>query len=401
MVGLLGCAGIDSQRFDTLDHSLVYRLSEQSYSQLHKPSSDQLVTFSANGMRLTDFAFWLSRKTGKGLVYSEDLDNKTITADLINCSLPDLMEFVSRRLGVSVRLQGSTYYLGQLRDTDRSFYIRKVYSYPSDQIQGFISTVSGYSGRCYCSPDGVLVVSDNSAVITQVQSVIDSLEDLPVASWVVQFYVVQFHDDASFSAGFDGLSSGDLSLLLTKGAGLTFDYHDLGLKLSAVLAGRATGSAVLASPLFVLRDGKKATWSDGSEVPVPNKTVSDAGTVTTSGYSRIKTGLGLTVSLRESVQGALIDFELTDSSITSYIEYAPVLTLTELSSCFSLVNSNYVLAGELLRRTDGSGVTQLFSFEKKKQRSRVLVFARGYRSDLLPCDDPSKIIPGSSAGAGD
>lgn len=342
-------------------------------------------SFSAVDLPLRQFAFLFSRDTGMGFVFSESLDNKKVTAEFVKASPSDVVEYLSRRFEVNTTFSNSTFYLGPVSDTERSVFVRRVFGYTDKDIKGFVETLSAQSGRAYCSPDGVLVVTDKQNVINRVIDLIENIESVNSPSWALQFFIVTFMDSKSFDAGFDGLTSGELSLLLSKGSGFSLDYSDLGLRLRSILEGSSASSSVVASPLFLLRDGSSCSWSDGSEIPVPQKTVSDSGTVTTNGFTNKKTGLSVEAKIRESRRGVLIDFVFKDSSITGYVEYSPILSLTEFKTQFELFGSDYCLIGELLRRKD-SDSQAFFKSGFSDSRSRCLVFCRAFRYESFSSD---------------
>lgn len=392
-----GCRSRTVNLSNVADYKFDYESVLRSVRPVRSQVESERLTFSCTDLSLREFSFWFSRNTSYGLIYASSLDKEKISCDFVQSTVADIADLVARRLGKSVKLVGKTYYIGDVPETDRSILVRKVYGFSREEIKSFVDTVSGFSGRCFVTPDGVVSVTDSSSVLSRVGDLLDSLGNFQPTQWVVQFFVVQVHDNFLANLGFDIFTSGDLSLLFSKGFPVSFDYRDLGLRLAPVLSGQDTFSSLVCCPMFLLRDGYSGSWADGKEVPVPQKTVSDAGTVTTSGYQHMQTGLKIDVVLRESLSGVFCKLKLEDSSISSYIEYAPVLLKTTFVSDFCLVPDKLYLLGELSRRSGSGGVKHLFSWERTNNFSRCLVFARAYcagvLSDVVDIDNCGVIQP--------
>ena len=186
-------------------------------------------------------------------------------------------------------------------------------------------------------------------------------------------------DDKSVNFGFDLYSSGELSLLLSDST-LKFNASAFGWRLSQILSGKNYGSSIVSTPLMLLVAGVTCVWTNGSSIPVPQKTVSDSGTVTTSGFTNVEVGLKIEVTLTEhSANTNLIDLKLEDSSVLSYVDYNPVKSQTLYNSTFVLENGRVYLVGELNRSNRGKGLNNFFSYKNENTFERIIIFAKCYR----------------------
>ncbi len=360
-----------------------YNMLETIKRQNTKGVSKEKYTFSATEMKFREFAFWFVRKTSKGFVYSHELDEKTISVEFFNATCEEIINAISQRFDVKYELNGNTYFVGSLKDEETSYLVRKINGLKYEDMKTGLETMKTTKSKVYVTQQGILFYSDRASNIKKIETVLSDLENIQINTWVVQFFIIQFVDDKSFNFGMENATSGDISLLLKNFIKPDLNMGDLAFRMSAVLSGKDTGSKVISSPMILATQGTKAIWNDGSEIPVPNKTVSDSGTVTTSGYTRLQTGLQIECTLYETKTGALMDLTIEDSSILNYIEYSPVLNKIKLQSQFQLNENSVYLIGELRRKKNSDGLQSLFSWEKSKSDSRVCVYTRIYRiSDL-------------------
>lgn len=177
---------------------------------------------------------------------------------------------------------------------------------------------------------GRLVVMASRKAATQIAEVLPALLGAR-ESWRVEVTVYQVGTDVLRDVGLDlaygasasgvfGGSAGDRAADIASGVSAS---------LTAAVALRDAAStgrvAVAHRATAFLIDGNTANISSGDVVPVPKKTVSPEGTVTTSGYEYITTGFDLTVTGRAVDTGLLLDVSPSISSISSYVGEAPVV----------------------------------------------------------------------------
>lgn len=336
-------------------------------------------TFSAYDLPFMSFSQLFSDKTGKGLVFDASLDNEKVTADFKNATSDEILSLISRRYGKKLLIRQDTYYLGDLKREDRGYFLFRIKSYQSDQILPMVTSMLSELGRASVTSDGLLVVSDTTDVLLTVRQFLDDLSKFPLDSWICQFFLILERNDFRVDYGAEVQTSGQLSYLLSKGEGGELSYDKIGQQLQLVFNAQSNLSTVHASPMLLLVDGKESSWQDGTKIPVPQKTVSDAGTVTTSGFTYIDTGLLLKCLLRESSEGAVLTYNLSDSTITGYTEYQPIVRISKIDSSVSVKSGSIYLLGELQREDDRNGLAQTLSLSKEKAKTNMQVFVRLYK----------------------
>lgn len=337
--------------------------------------------FSAHDMSLPDFAVWLSDHSGYGIIYSDALDNKTITAEIKRASVHEIISVVVRRLGCKVFLDGNTFYLGELSKDDRGFLVKKICNYSPESVSQIMSAFNSDQGKTVYVGD-LLLVSDTISSLAKIDQVLAAINSHKSEVWILQYYLILAKSGSDLSAGGRVTTSGELSYSLSSDGGSDAAVSDLGQNINLVLTGQSSDVQVIAAPLFMLQPSHVATWSDSTTVPIPMKTVSDNGTVTTTGVDYRDVGLILKVQLTESSQGAFLDTELEDSTIVGYIDYYPQIQKSQYTTKSQIVSGQIYLLGELRKTSKSRSITDLLTFGVKNDYTNIQIYVRGYRIDL-------------------
>ncbi|MFG0249795.1 MAG: type II secretion system protein GspD [Phycisphaeraceae bacterium JB051] len=144
----------------------------------------------------------------------------------------------------------------------------------------------------------------------------------------------------------------NLSGVMQFDAGVTNKTLDTNATLSTVL--QATIEAdenqryarLLTSATLSCIEGKDAQLQTGQTIPVPQRTVTDQGTVTTTGYQDIDTGLLLTVGVTREPDGLLrVSVEPELSQVSGYIDEAPIRTRRVLRTAAVIAPGGVIIVG--------------------------------------------------------
>lgn len=92
------------------------------------------------------------------------------------------------------------------------------------------------------------------------------------------------------------------------------------------LTHRSSAAAVVIDTPTVLLDGEQAVVKAVDRIPVPRRTVSDQGTVTTVGFDFIDAGITVTLLPVRVSQGLRVKYSVDVSRTSSFVEGAPVVT---------------------------------------------------------------------------
>jgi hypothetical protein len=135
-----------------------------------------------------------------------------------------------------------------------------------------------------------------------------------------------------------------------------------------------------AAPL--LPDDAEATFSRGRVVPVPRKAVSDQGTLSTTGFQQIQTGLEVKIGVREfGGDTARAKLEVSDSTILEMVEGAPVVEREALASDLVIRSGGVYLVGSLRRSEHRRrrGLSDVLGLHDESSERTAQVWLRVFR----------------------
>jgi len=252
--------------------------------EVREAEREVLVSVRFRDASLADLGAWLGER-GLGLVFAESLGEVRITGDFVEVPVSEVVYWLGRRVGQEVARVGQTVWIGAVEAEDRATYVSRWEGDPETAVP-LVSAVLSEKGRCVVG-EGVVVVVDSRRVIDRVVSVVQEIRAAGHPVWVVQLAYLRFGGQSSRSVGVEVSASGTVAASLLEGADVVRD-----VTLSGVVraAESREGSAVVSCPAMVLLEGVEGAWSDGMRVPVAQKTVSDAGTVSVTGYEVIEVG---------------------------------------------------------------------------------------------------------------
>ncbi|MBS1368438.1 MAG: hypothetical protein HPZ91_00645 [Lentisphaeria bacterium] len=321
-------------------------------------------------MPLSLFCRILSDKYDIGMVFSHDLAERQITAEFKRTDLQSVLNVVSRQIGVDIVRVGNTYFIGALRPEDRGVLVRRIMGYDQQSLNSIVTPMLSQTGKAQVMSNGVLVATDHESVLRRLVEMCDYLDTVYPGSWIVQLYFVSLRKDAMLEAGFDTKSSGSISYDI---ANSKIDLNDIKLEGLFSFGANSNFTDVFAAPMMVIRDGSTGSWRDGERVPIPKKTVSNEGTVSTTGFEYIDTGFILNATVRESRRGGIIKLDITQSQIKSYVEYSPVTAETKFTLECDLVPGKIYLLGELstFKLIDQQQNVAVFSADRGKTSMQI------------------------------
>lgn len=340
-------------------------------------------------MPVTEFLRVLSSQYGVSVVWSDSLDRRLVSVEADKVPIDEIFAGLARRFGVSSQRVGHCWYVGEFRNEDRATLVRKTVRLSQEDISTAIAVVLGNDARQKSYKDGLIVVSDRPEALQRLSVALDEIESVRADSWVVQLYLFSCSKDTSKSIGVDTTALLDLSYTFAKqslaaspgnGANLASSFH-------AVMQATATRQDVrlVGKPLFVLGDGERSSFVSGESVPIPKKTVSGQGTVTTSGFDYVQSGLSADVSLREGGHStASVTVHVSLGEITGYVETAPIQSKNDFTTTAVVSSSGVYLLGALDQDSStlgASGLHELLLLKntRAEKGSQIQVWARIYR----------------------
>jgi hypothetical protein len=374
---LLGCApGIKD--IDVVKFKEVYQpLADNSEIGFQAELREKKYSFVAEGMPLKYFVRWLADVSGCSVVTSEEMDERTLTANIQEQNLDTILEFVSRRYSMQVIKTGSMYYVGELRSEDKGVLVRKVTKLTEEGLKQVVGNLLSEYGRCSTFPDGLIVVSDKIKVLNKINEMIDLLESTSEGSWCVQLYLISIRKNAEMKLGYnttvsqkivvDSFKSTSSPLVLNALLDLSASYDDI---------------EIMAEPLFLLIDGLETKFYSGEEYPVPKKSVSSEGTVQTTGYEFIPVGLTISVSLREvSKTAARLSVNYQMGSVIGFVADVPITEQQTYKTSAICEQSGVYLLGSMDRKDRRKNIKGAIPvhLSTEKKEATIQVWARVFK----------------------
>lgn len=364
-----GCGFVKDVKQDD-PFRLLYNGERQVFVADSVESPAVYLTLSAFKMPLSSFCRILSDKYDIGMVFSDGLSAREITAEFKRTDLQSVLNVVSRQMGVDIVRVGNTYFIGALRPEDRGVLVRRVLGYDQSSLTSIVTPMLSQTGKANVMLNGVVVATDHESVLRRISEMFDYLDTVDPGSWIVQLYFVALRKDAMIEAGFDMKSSGSLSYDIQESK---ISVDDLKLDGLFSFGADSNFTDVFAAPMLVIRDGSTGLWKDGERVPIPKKTVSDQGTVSTTGFEYVDVGFNLTATVKEGRKGGFLKLEIKQSQIKNYVEYSPVTSETSFKIEVDLLPEKIYLLGELntFKQADQQQGTALFSRDSGKTSMQI------------------------------
>lgn len=378
MILLLICSSCRPNSYENDPFRMLYSPSEASSVSVSLSSVKPLptLTLSAHLIPFSVFARVMSDTFNIGLVFSEKLFQKTITAEFKETGLEDVLNVVSRQLNTDVVHVGNTYFVGKLRPEDRGILVRKVIGYTNKELQDTVRSSLSQYGKLAVVGSGIVTAVDQPSVLTRVVSLLDSLDRFDNPAWIIQLAFLIIQRDALIEAGAKIATSGTISYNVQDNQ---FQLKDLNIDGIVNTALQSSFADVHSSPMLLCREGSKSTWKFGKRVPIPKKSTSNYGVVTVTGYDYLDVGFTVSAQVEPSRVGGLLTLEVNKSDIESYVDYAPLTSQNFYSFKVDMQPNKCYLLGELQLYKDLNTVTDILNFGKTSGKSVIQLWGQIYR----------------------
>lgn len=311
------------------------------------------VTISVKDERLDEFLKSIGGETSISIICDADLDDRPVTIDVVDTDVYDLLSAVARRFDADVVSQGDLFFIGNLKENDRGFLVRKVRRLTASDIKDVLSSLTSELGRVFVSEDGLVVVGDSVKILKRINSMLDDVEKQPASTWILQMYLITTSDKENRDLGFDSTAELDISAAFAD-SGMSREWRRVADgEFRAVLNAARSSSryGVIAEPMMLMVDGGESKIQDGEKIPIPLKTVSDSGTVSTTGYEYVDTGIIIAAEIREmshSTARCRLNVEITN--VVGYVETAPISQGQSFSSTTILESGGTYLVGSITKK---------------------------------------------------
>lgn len=360
----------------------LYEAAGEPIVESFDQGEDPRITIRAVELPLRFLGELITEETGMSLVWSEGLDDRTVTLELEDRPVSELVNLVGRRMGVEVQRMENAYYLGDLRAEDRALLVRRTGRLSREELNSAVRVLLTDSGEATVFDDGVVVVSDKLAVIRRVERMLSQVEERAGAGWLVQLFFVEDVIESGRVLGVDVVHDIELGAALSD-VSSDFGYRaDVRAQLFADL--QRSDVRLVNAPVLLTLDGKSSSQEQVTTQRIPIFATLESGAVTQTGFEEIDTGLRVDVRVRESSwTSGTLSYSIEVGQVTGESGGAPTEETQRQVGDVRVVSGGTYLLGSLYQARTSEGRDGFFGAVKRRdyREVRMRIFAMLERVD--------------------
>ena len=305
-----------------------------------KPWGLPAVSVSLAEVPLSIAAADVAEAAGVSVAVPEAVGKTLVSVNANNQDAERVFRTLAASANVSVQWDGSLVRFREAIIGGVVVLVPASYDDPSTLVEAFKGIV-GEGGSVHIAGDRIIVRADEGGV-ARVRALASQLSVGP-DGWLLDVRVLQASTSLREDLGVAFRASGTGRLDLRSAISPAFLLSGAGAIEAIFSAVRDSSEASLltSGTLYVL-EGREASMAHGDRIPVPVRTVSPQGTVTTNGFTFIDAGFELKVKCRRVPQGLLLDITPTLGSVSGYVEGVPIVSRRTITA------SVVVASGELI-----------------------------------------------------
>lgn len=363
----------------------VYTRVSTSTEKTIDSQSKKIISFSANQMPMKTFAIWFSDTYQISFIYQENLSSKLLNLEFKNASIQEVIDAVSRYLGVDVIRNQNSYFVGMQKPTDKGVLVKKVRGVSVEDLKSIMSGVVGGEGDQGASvtSDGVVFLIDKEQNLQPILRALEQLEQDYKTAWVVQLYLFDLDVEKVTNAGVDLSMSGNVAYKLLSTQLLSLPDFNYNAVLDGLIDVSHSHDSIklVSQPLFIMRDGKSFNFTNKTSFPYVKKVTTETGFIEDSDVEFIDSGMDLKVSIREMLKGSLLTLKFDNSKVIGFSDSGlPVRNIVTVNSEVPLHSSGVYL----LCQSDYSESNLNTSWTHKNKtvrKSQLQIYAKIFKLD--------------------
>lgn len=310
------------------------------------------VWLTASEAKASVVAGEVARQAGVGVVMGKEAGEKLVSVSFEGCSGEEAFRTIAGQVGLGVRYRGGTVEYVEADRVVEGFGVLSSGYYEVEEASNAVRALVGSEGTVSIMGER-LIVSGTREALRRVQVFGSQLESGP-DGWHLDVRLVRVSRKLRRELGIDWTVEGSVRAELDAGRGMLPGATPVvGARARAVVAAVAAAAEsssdaelVYSAPVWVL-EGETATLRQGERVPIPRRTVSDAGTVTTTGVDYIDAGFDLRVFAKRVPGGVRLELRPSLSSISGFVEGYPIVSRSEVESVAVVRSGEWMVLGGL------------------------------------------------------
>jgi len=271
---------------------------------------------------------------------------------------------------------------------------------------GVVGLLGSGAGKSVSKGD-VIVVRDTPEGLAGIEKLYGAVMGCR-GQYIVEVRFVELSESGARRLGVDWSLAGSVRINVSGAWGGPGVFTAIGAaELLGLLAAEESDADVRLVSLCRLHciEGSDARMNVGAVVPVPQRTVSAEGTVTTTGYSEVKTGIEVVVRVRTEPDGRLrVYVRPSVSDVSGYVGEAPIRVERAMeSSAVVEVGGVFVLGGfdDGRASVTSKGLPAVRWLSNRERRaSRLFVVVRVVVAGVEPSQPPLITVGGGGGGGG-
>ena len=311
----------------------------------------------------------LTNLTGIPISWDKSLDNETIDGVFIEQPLGDVLEFLSRRLNVSVTEQQGMYFLGTIRSGDHVSAVIRIPPVSRDELQSALSSFSNGKATIIGS---FIWVSDTLENVRKLVADLDIIRERSERSYLAEVFFIRVNEDDFLRL------TADLRISQVDIFSSAFNISQL-FSMFVDADGKIGSTVIDTRPVLLLSEGRQATFEVGSEITRERRAVTETGIISTMGYDRFQDGILLSLLLhRVSEERYSLDMELEVSTFdrNDNTSAVPTKSTSVLKSPGMLIRDGGVVYAGSLKRRDSSKIFGIFSLDAGRGSDLLTIWVR-------------------------
>jgi type II secretory pathway component GspD/PulD (secretin) len=376
LVSFVGCSllgsvfRVQSPPYPGKASDVRFEQTPERVTQESKPQENQLVTARFAGCNFRDGMRQLTELTGRPISWDQSLDTATIDGKFVDQPLGEVLNFLSRRLGVSVTESQNMYFLGTVREGD---YISAVIRVPPVSREELLSALSSFAGTGKATIVGSFIwMTGTLENVRRLVSDLETIRERSSRSYLAEVFFISVNENDFLRL------TADLRISQIDVFSSAFNISQL-FSMFVDADGRLGSTVIDTRPVLLLSEGRKATFEVGSEITRERKAISETGVISTMGYDKFQDGILLSLLLsRVSDDHYSLDMELEVSTFdkTDFSSSIPTKGTSVLKSPGMLIRDGGVVYAGSLKRKDASKIFGVFSLDGGRSSDLLTIWVR-------------------------
>jgi type II secretory pathway component GspD/PulD (secretin) len=329
----------------------------------------RLVTARFAGCNFRDGMRQLTELTGRPISWDKSLDTETIDGVFVDEPLYEVLQIFARRLNVQVSESGGMYFLGTVRPGDHVSAVVRIPPVSREELHAALTRMGSGNAVIIGS---FIWITDTLENVQKLVSDLDVIRERSSRSYLAEVFFINVDENDFLRL------TADLRINHIDVFSSAFNINQL-FSMFVDADGRLGSTVIDTRPVFLLSEGRKATFEVGNEITRERRAVTDTGIISTIGFDRFQDGIILSLMLtRVSEDHYSLDLELEVSTFdkadtTSLI---PRKSTSVLKSPGMLIRDGGVVYAGSLKRRDASRVFGLFSLDGGRSSDLLTIWVR-------------------------